>query len=103
LGEYQHGLFYSVRGTKKDRDYVEPMFSAFQSEYGYADNRDRNIRVVSLLLAGEVRVDLLKAALPEANIYLAGSNSDQPIQAEELQMVHYEAEKYSVTIPDLVI
>jgi hypothetical protein len=102
LGDFQHGLFYTVQ-AKRQRSYIEPIFTAFQSEYGFGDHAERNKRIMQLLLAGEARVDLLKSALPEADVYLAGPNPLQPMPEQELQLLHEQAQEYEITVPSFVV
>lgn len=103
LGDFQHGLFYTVSAAKRQRNYIEPIFTAFQSEYGFADHLERNKRTMQLLLAGEVRIDLLKTALPEADVYLAGPNPLQPMAEQELELLHEQAQEYDVVAPTFVV
>jgi hypothetical protein len=52
--------------------------------------------MISLILAGEARVDLLRLDLPDTEIYLAGPNPCEPIPDEVLDTLHEDAERYEV-------
>lgn len=98
LGLWQHGLHYEVHTRKKTRNYIESLFSTFQSEYGFGDAEERSDRVVSLILAGEVRVEMLEAFLPQTDVYLADING-QRMTEEISQKLHTEAEARGIVSP----
>ena len=98
LGDFQKGLLYSVI-AKGQRSYMEPIFTSFQREFSFADTTEQIKRVLQLLLAGEVRVGLLRTALPETDVNLAGSNALQPMNDQELMRLHETAERYNVEVP----
>jgi hypothetical protein len=98
LGEYQHSLVYSVdvSGRSKPKVYWEPLFKAFQSQWGIADASARQNRMISVLLAGERRVAELKGWFPEAKIFL-GQGNGQPFTEELLEKLHQDAEEHDVS------
>lgn len=98
LGDYSHGLVYDVQIPRRALRYSEELFTAFQSEYGFADAPKRNQRVASLLLAAEVRVEFLRGELPDADIQVSGPQG-QPLSPEVLQRLHEDAESYGITSP----
>lgn len=95
LGQYDHALLYTVKFGKKTRRYWEPMFSAFQSERGFADAEERNKRVMAVLLAGEERVNYLREQFPGIDIQL-GNGRDEPFTPDILAKLHAQAKEYGV-------
>ena len=96
LGQYDHALLYTVRFGKKTKRYWQPLFSAFQSERGFADAEERNKRIMSVMLAGENKVDYLRGLFPGVDIQL-GNGQGEPFTPDILARLHKEAKEYGVT------
>lgn len=101
LGDYDHGLLYVVGFPKKQRQHREHLFTSFQSEYGLADNIERNKRVMAVLLAGEIRVGQLGLMLAGTEVYLSEPNLE-PMSEERLELLHEQALEYDVTAPPFI-
>lgn len=95
IGEYVHGLHYTVATPKRPLHYRENLFSAFQSERGSMEAQLRDNRVGSLILAAEVRVDQLRLILPGADVQI-GSGQGELMTAEDLERVHQEMAEQGV-------
>lgn len=95
LGDWQYGLAYDTKGGKGDRAYREPLFTVFQSEYGFGDAPARNKRTISCLLAAQDRIGTLVTALPGIDVYLAKGDGRR-MDEQELQRLQQDARHLGV-------
>jgi hypothetical protein len=95
MGRFQYGLHYAVQQTRRGVSYFEPIFEVNQTEYGILDEDLRKKRMISTMLAGEARVELLRAELPHTNVSMIGEDN-QPMSAEDIQILHLVAGQHQL-------
>lgn len=94
-GEFVHDLFYSAHTAKKERSYHEILFTlGNQAHRAWNSAAEASIATSTglVVLAAEARLEMLRSALPDAEVDIEDPNNHgEPIAADVLEHAHEQA------------